>query len=78
MVNYLISTRKKNFFLEAVATGAQSHSAAWIASDISRVIHKNEHFDVAGVVTDNTSANKGAWKLLQAEFPQKFFYGLYF
>jgi hypothetical protein len=31
--------------------------------------------DIAGAVTDNTSANKLAWKLLQDKYPTKFFYG---
>ncbi len=31
--------------------------------------------NVAGVVTDNTSANKKAWEILEKEFPDRFFYG---
>jgi hypothetical protein len=75
-VNYLISKQGKSFYLESISTGKQGHVAQWLADDISRVIEKNSHFNVAGVVTDNTSANKLAWKMLGKKFPGKFFYGL--
>ena len=42
--------------------------------DIERVI-KTIVGTTCGVCTDNTSANQGAWKILEAKFPTKFFYG---
>ena len=64
----------KLFFIESVSTGDQSHNAEWIANDISRVID-GFTCDVAGAITDNTSANKSAWKILEAKYPDKFFHG---
>lgn len=63
------------FFIEAVATGAQGHTAEFIANDLSRVITECNYMDTVGVVTDNTSANKSAWKILAERFKDKFFYG---
>jgi Protein of unknown function (DUF 659) len=75
IVNYMATCPAQCFFLESVSTGEQGHTAEWIAEDIERVIKKNNKTDVAGVVTDSTSANKKAWNLLKAKFPGKFFQG---
>lgn len=74
IVNYMAASPKKTFFIESVSTGDQSHNAEWIAQDISRVIDSID-CDVVGAVTDNTNANKAAWKILEDKYPNKFFHG---
>jgi hypothetical protein len=74
VVNYMVSAENAEYFVEAQPSGTQSHTSQWLAKDIARVIHSST-FDVVGVVTDNTAANKAAWRLLAEEFPKKFFYG---
>ena len=75
VVNYLVTSQGKSFYLESVNTGTQGHSAEWMAADIERILLSYHDTNVVGMVTDNTSANKAAWRLLSAKFPQKFFYG---
>jgi hypothetical protein len=64
----------KSLFLEAVHTGSQAHTAEWLAKDISRVID-GIGGNVVGCVTDNTAANKKAWKELEEKYPNLFFHG---
>jgi len=33
------------------------------------------HSQIVGMVTDNISANKKSWKILEQKFPDKYFYG---
>lgn len=75
VVNYLVSFQGQSYFLEAASTGKQQHSSAWLAKDILRIIQTYSSLDISGVVTDNTSANKGAWKILLEKTSGKFFYG---
>jgi hypothetical protein len=75
IVNYMASSPAKTVFLESVATGTQGHTAEWISSDIERIITKFKDTTFAGAVTDNTSANKNAWKLLKDKYPTMFFHG---
>jgi len=75
IVNYMATSPDKTVFLESVATGAQGHTSQWIADDIERVIAKYKNTNFAGVVTDNTSANKGAWDILKSKHPTMFFHG---
>lgn len=75
VINYLATAQGKSFFLEAVQTGKVSHTGEMLAKDVERIISTHSHFQVAGVVTDNTSANKVAWSLLQTKYPDKHFYG---
>jgi hypothetical protein len=67
----------KMIFLEPVSTNDQSHTAKRVAEDLSRVINQlvGRSFVMNGAVTDNTSCNKAAWKVLKQEFPSMFFYG---
>uniref|UniRef100_A0A915JUS9 DUF659 domain-containing protein n=1 Tax=Romanomermis culicivorax TaxID=13658 RepID=A0A915JUS9_ROMCU len=74
VVNYIAASPKKTFFIESVVTGDQSHTDDYIAKDIARVIDSIA-CDVVGVVTDNTNANKAAWKILEQKYPDKFFQG---
>lgn len=75
VINYMALTEKDTVFLESLETGEQGHTGEWIARDLIRVIRKYDNIEVAGVVTDNASNNKLAWKLLTKEYPRKFFYG---
>ena len=74
IVNYMAVSATFTLFIESVATGEQSHSANWIADDISRVLLAFPAV-TCGACTDNTSTNKAAWKLLAKKFPSKFFHG---
>lgn len=78
IVNYMCKhSGGSTFFEESVATGKTSHTGRWIADDIQRVIDKQKAKGIksAGCTTDNTSANKLAWSLLQDTFPEQFFQG---
>ena len=78
MINYLISYQGQSFFLEATSTGKEKHTGPWLAKDIQRIIQNYPGIDIVGVVTDNTSANKVAWKTLSEKTTGKFFYGKIF
>ncbi|KAG6615117.1 Amino Acid/Auxin Permease (AAAP) Family [Phytophthora cinnamomi] len=58
VLNYVAICGEKTFFLESVYTGAVSHDATFLASDIERVIHDYSWLTVSAVVTDNTPTNK--------------------
>ncbi len=75
IINYCGVTADGTFFLECNYTGAQSHSAAFIAADIKRVISNSTSVNFVGCCTDNTSANKLAWEILRESYPDKYFYG---
>lgn len=75
IVNYMAASPEKTVFLESVATGIQGHTSQWIAEDIDRIISSYPDTNFAGVVTDNTSANKGAWDILKSKHPTMFFHG---
>jgi Protein of unknown function (DUF 659) len=62
-------------FLESVNTGKQGHNADWIVGDISRVLMAQDSTTFAGVVTDNTSTNRKACKMLRNRFPACYFQG---
>ena len=68
VVNYMVITPEQTLFLESVATGEQSHTAEWISDDLICVMYSMP-CKVAGAVTDNTSANKKAWKILKEVYP---------
>jgi hypothetical protein len=75
IINYMAVSPGRTLFLESVPTGQQGHDAEFIAKDITRVIKGNSKTTFAGVVTDNTSANKKAWKTLKETFPSTYFQG---
>jgi hypothetical protein len=75
VVNYMAVSPACSLFLESVSTGQQGHDHKFIADDIARVIRRHEKTTFAGAVTDNTSTNKKAWKLLQEMFPSCYFQG---
>ena len=75
VVNYMVSVGGKELLLDRVTT--ETHTAEFISCDMLRVIEKAEknHLPIAGIVTDNTSANKAAWKTINDEKPATFVYG---
>jgi hypothetical protein len=77
IINYCAVTSSNTFFLEALSTETQGHSAEFIANDIKRVIDENSAIKekIHGCCTDNTAANKSAWSKLQDIYPDKYFYG---
>ena len=74
VVNYMAITPSTTLFLESVNTGEQGHSSDWIAADLQRVFDSHP-FKVVGAVTNNTSANKKAWRILKENNPTLFFHG---
>ena len=75
IVNYMAASPTVTLFLESVSTGTQGHSSQWIASDIHRIIETYPKTIFAGAVTDNTSANKLAWRILAERHPSMYFQG---
>lgn len=76
IVNYMVVSPSRSFFLESVSTKNQAHTAQWIAEDLSRVIDSiPPPTVVSGAVTDSTSTNKLAWKILEQKYPHKYFHG---
>ena len=78
VVNYMFVSGAEgmSLFLESNATGIESHTAEFSAQDISRVVENlPPNARIAGVVLDNTSANKAAWRVLQNSYPSRFFQG---
>jgi Protein of unknown function (DUF 659)/hAT family C-terminal dimerisation region len=78
VVNYMFVSGAENMslFLECNETGIESHTAEFLAQDVSRVIEgAPSNARIAGVVMDNTSANKAAWRILQKDYPSRFFQG---
>jgi hypothetical protein len=75
VVNYMAVSPECCLYLEAVQTGQQGHDHMFIANDIARVLEAYGDTNFAGAVTDNTSANKKAWKVLHDKYPSRFFQG---
>lgn len=74
VVNYMAVCPTNSLFIESVCTGEQGHDADWIASDLQRVMD-SLGCNVVGAVTDNTTTNKKAWRILKAKNPTRFFIG---
>lgn len=78
IVNYMFvsGADSMSVFLESIETGGEAHTADFLAADKKRVIESlPPNAKIAGVVMDNTSANKAAWRLLQDSYPSRFFQG---
>jgi len=80
IVNYMIVADQLSQFLKSVATEEQSHTAAFIADDLDRVIQlvTEKGIKIAGAVTDNTATNWKAWIELQQRYPKMYFHGCAF
>lgn len=74
IINYMAVCPTHCLFLEAVYTEDQSHDADWLAADLARVM-ESLGSNVIGTITDNTAANKKAWKELERKYPNRFFHG---
>lgn len=72
-MNYVAVRALDAFFLESICTGAISHDAKFLGDDIKRVIAKYDFLTVCALVTDNTSANKIMWAILEPEFSRIFY-----
>lgn len=68
-----------SLFVESANTEEQGHNSQFISDDLSRVIeiHESNGIQICGAVTDNTSTNKLAWKIVQQKHPTMFFQGCY-
>ena len=74
VINYMMVSGEVTFFLESTRSGELSHSAEYLAGDIDRVIRQMQA-KIAGVVMDNTAANKKTWKILKEKHASMFFQG---
>ena len=74
VVNYMLVSEEMSLFLESHSTQEIAHTAQFTCFDMSRVIDKTPGF-IAGGTMDNTAANKAAWVLLKAAYPDMFFQG---
>ncbi|CAH1736275.1 unnamed protein product [Aphis gossypii] len=67
IINYVITTPQPLFY-KTSSTGAESHTAIFIAKEISVVLNEVGPKKVLGIVTDNAKNMKGAWKILQEKY----------
>ena len=74
VLNYMLVSEEMSLFLESHSTQEIAHTAQFICLDMSRVIDRTPG-NIAGGTMDNTSANKAAWVLLKAAYPDMFFQG---
>jgi Protein of unknown function (DUF 659) len=74
VVNYMAVNPENSLFVEAVNTEEQGNDVNWNAQDLERVMELLQ-CNISGAITDNTSANKEAWKILKEKFPSQFFHG---
>jgi Protein of unknown function (DUF 659) len=65
---------ENSLFEEAIYTEEQGFDANWIAQELERVMEFLQ-CNISGAITDNTSANKKAWKILNEKLPSQFFHG---
>jgi Protein of unknown function (DUF 659) len=73
-INYMLVLADTSLFLESKCTGEQGYTAAFVASDMSRVI-KATLGKVSGVTMENSTTNKSVWDLLKREHPDLYFQG---
>lgn len=67
IVNFVITTPKP-FLYKVLPTGKLSHTAEFMAQEISCVIDEIGPQKVFGVVTDNAANMKAAWKLIETKY----------
>ena len=75
IVNYIAANGSVAAFLEAQEASSESHTSEWLATEANKIFEKYDYIKWAGSVTDNASAPKGSWKILEKLHPDKFFYG---
>ena len=77
IINFVIS-QPKQMFWKSFHTDLQSHTGKYIATEILKVIEELESECgkmVFGVVTDNASNMKKAWRLIEEKYPTIICYG---
>ncbi|HEY9300046.1 MAG TPA: DUF domain-containing protein, partial [Phormidium sp.] len=74
IINYMAVASPKTFFIDCVNMEEKAHTSSFIANDIIRVA-KTLKGKVAGVVMDNTAANKKAGQLLLQAHPNWLVHG---
>jgi len=74
VLNFILVNPTENIFLKSVYTQDESHTGEYLSMESSKVI-ESFHSQIVGMVTDNISANKKSWKILEQKFPDKYFYG---
>lgn len=74
IINYVVTTPTPYFF-KSVPTGANSHTATYVAEEISKVMEEIGPKKVLGVVTDNAASMKAAWKILGDKYNHLVAYG---
>ena len=77
IINFVVSL-PKSIFWKSFHTELQSHTGEYIADEVLKVIEKIKRECgkmVIGVVTDNASNMKKAWRLIEEKFPAKTCYG---
>lgn len=74
IVNIVITT-SGTIFVETIPTGSDHHTKRHIADMMIPIIIKVCPLKGIGIVTDNASAMKLAWKILQEEYPYITAYG---
>ncbi len=72
----LVPGEEVTLFLESVQSEELSHTSEFFAADTTRVVNSTGG-KIMGVVMDNTSANKKAWRSLKRSTPVPFLPRLY-
>ena len=71
LVNYvLLIPNQKPFFLKSISTAGMPQTADRVAKDIIDVIVDLGAKKCVSVVTDNASNMRGAWNIIEKEYPK--------
>lgn len=75
LINYMAVTSETAIFVDGKFSGERK-TAKFIAEELHEMIQRLGGSEkVVGVVTDNAAPNKVAWRILEKEYPDMFFYG---
>ncbi|GBC07875.1 hypothetical protein RclHR1_07750002 [Rhizophagus clarus] len=69
VLNFILCLPKPIFY-DAKYTGSESHTAEYIYNEFKSIIEDIGPSKFAGVLTDNASAMRSAWKLLNQDYPR--------
>ena len=70
VMNYIVLTPEP-FFYKSIYTGQNSHTASYIADQLSIVIDALGPSKVCAVVTDNAAPNHRAWEILMEKYREQ-------
>jgi hypothetical protein len=70
VLNFVLCFPKPIMFYDAKYTGVESHTAEYIYQEFKSIIEAIGPSKFAGVITDNASAMRAAWGLLNNDYPQ--------